>query len=162
MKPTILLVSVLILISAALFGCRRAAVPPPRPPPPDFTTLKRDLLELDQSLVLSRRTGIVQPDRYIAAVQQLERDYRLQRDKPTGRAQQGVEAAIRAANLLGQAGAHYVAAYRRPDDYPNGEADRRWAILDAAYLDLHPSTDQDAIDLAVQQLEAAEHPVSQK
>src|ERR1035441_2178417 len=137
MRPAISLVSVLILLSAALLGCRRATAPPLPPPPPDFTTLKRDLLELDQSLGLSRRTGIVHPDRYIAAVQQLERDYRLQREKPTGPAQQGVEAAIRAANRLGQAGAQYVAAYRRPDDYPNGEADRRWDLLNAKRLGWH-------------------------
>jgi hypothetical protein len=144
---------------AALLGCRPGADAPPLPP--DFTTLKRDLLELDQSLALSRRTGVQQPDRFIAALDQLERDYRLQRDKPTGLAQQLVEAVITNARVLRQAGAKYAAyaAIYAPGTPPPGQsktAEAYWDLLKQAYLAFHPSPQEDRIDLAVQTLEAAE------
>ena len=165
MRSAILLVSVLILFNAALLGCRRANAPPP----PDFTTLKRDLLELDQAIGwdLSRRTALLHPDRFIAALEQLERDVRLQRDKPTGRAQELVAGVLASAQALRHAGALYVtevAPYGNLTPTPgrNKTLEADWDLLKEAFLAIHPGPNESRIDLAVQQLEAAEHPVSQK
>jgi hypothetical protein len=91
-------------------------------------------------------------------VEQLERDNRLQRDKPPALAQQGIEALLTTARLLRQIGAHYAAAYARPNNYPIGEADRTWATLQEAYLAIHPSPTEDRVDLVVRCLEATEQP----
>ncbi len=149
-------------LAIILIGCR-----PQTAPPPDFTTLKRDLLELDQSLGLSRRSGVVHPDRYIAALEQLERDYRLAREKPTGVAQQGLEAVLQNARLLRQAAAQYTARASAigydPDELPKDKlAGQWWALLEKLFLNFHPGPSEDAIDLAVQALEAAEHPAATK
>jgi hypothetical protein len=151
-------------LAIILVGCRPQTA---TPPPPDFTILKRDLLELDQSLALSRRTGVVQPDRFVAALDQLERDVRLQRDKPTGVAQQGVEAVLANAQVLRQAAGHYAQAasiyapYSPPPD-ANKTTKDYWDLLKQAYLAFHPSPSEDRIDLVVQALEAAEHPAAKK
>ena len=171
-------------LAIILVGCRPQTA---TPPPPDFTTLKRDLLELDQSLALSRRTGVVQPDRFVAALDQLERDVRLQRDKPSGIAQQGLEAVLTNAQVLRRAAAlyarYYAAVYAphapppAPDDPRWGDpafaSDNRywkastefegyWTILRQTYANFHPSPTEDVIDLAVQALEAAERPAAKK
>jgi hypothetical protein len=156
MRPAIVIVSVLILLGTALLGCRPSAAPPA---PPDFTILKRDLLELDQSLSLSRRTGVAHPDRYIAALEQLERDYRLQRDKPTGEAQTGVELAISVGRKIRETGNRYAYYAGLHDD---ARAEQWWTVLTHGYLILRPSPEKDLIDLAVQSLEAAEQPIPQK
>ena len=148
----------MLVLCALLTSCRPAAPPPP---PPDFTTLKRDLLELDQAVALDRRTALVQPDRFIRVLEQLERDLRLQRDKPTGLAQTGVEALLANARLMRQAGAEYAryaAIYHSNLDLipTNPTAEGWWGILKTNYLAFHPSPTEDNIDVVVRLLEAAE------
>jgi len=161
MRPASVILSALVLVGGILLGCR----PPAAPPPPDFTILKRDLLELDQAIGwdLSRRTALLHPDRFISALEQLERDVRLQRDKPSGRTQEAVEAALASAQALRRAGAEYVAQVApygnlTPTPGRNKPLEADWDLLKQAFLAIHPGPNESRIDLAVQALEAAEHP----
>ena len=153
-------------LAILLVGCRPQT---PAPPPPDFTTLKRDLLELDQAVGwdLSRRTALLHPDRFTTALEQLERDVRLQHDKPTGRAQEAVAAVLASAQALRHAGALYVAEVApygniAPTPGRNKPLEADWDLLKAAFLEIHPGPNESRIDLAVQALEAAERPAAKK
>ena len=128
------------MLLALLLGCRpHVTAPPPPPAPPDFTILKGDLLELDQSIALSRLTGIAHPDRFIAVLDRLERDLRLQRDKPTGTTLMGVQDVIRLARIMRQAGAQYArwasiyAPHAPPADWDSPTPKEHWATLQQCY-----------------------------
>jgi hypothetical protein len=82
----------------------------------------------------------VRPERYIAALEQLERR---------------------------QAAAEYTARASAigydPDELPKDKlAGQWWALLEKLFLNFHPAPSEDTIDLAVQALEAAERPAAKK
>jgi hypothetical protein len=118
----------------------------------DFTVLKRDLIELQQSLKgLSMDSGLREPGRFLRALERLERDYRLQRpeDLPTGSPRQLLDSCLQSCQLLRSTGSGYVAAIS------TSQEQTYWSLLQKNYSFIR-NPKQDLIEITITALEAAE------
>ena len=134
------LAGLVITVLLTFAGCSN------RPPAPDFTTLKRDLLELEQACGLDRDTALHHPKIFVASMNRLQNDNRLQREPRPRYAQFDVDLVLKLADLVQSLASSYVRQ--------GALAELNWRELDNQHKNL-----LDAIRTAVAALEREEqHP----
>jgi len=137
MKTVLLFIPAVILAFVLGMNLPRNHHTPP--PPKDFTTLKRDLLELQQSCGISREVGLLYPERLARQRNQLANDYKLQGPPRPVEADKSLKLTLQRCEELFTA----ARGYAHVDPY--------WKLIDAS-LSLHCQT-----QLALEALEAEEH-----
>ena len=133
------------LLVVALIA-RPTAQPTARAMPNDNLALKRDLLELRNAAGFHWQTGLLHPDRFIAAQEKLEIDFELATPKPAGLVDTGLRLVIVTAKDI-RAEGYQIAA--------------RTAHADASWIAIHTDTarlTEDLIPEALRRLDRSPAP----
>ncbi len=148
----ILWTTVAFCLGATFVACHKAP-----PPPPDYSTLKRDLLRLDQSLQygIQRGQGLNAPERFVADLEQLKIDYRVQKPPLDDFNRKMLGDLIGIAEVVRQAGAAHARYTQGLPDVRTDDAEFSWQLLKTNYVVLANPIDNHVL-LAVKSLELAE------
>src|SRR4051812_20432936 len=92
-----------IALAAFFVGCQPNPVK-------DYTTLKRDLLELRQHAAINphSKVGLAVPADFFRSIERLENDFRLQQTQPGSNACQQITFALADAHILWGASKHML------------------------------------------------------